>query len=149
MTKRGPNRFRRVLTGVSISLTGGGIDTALVGTDGQHLQKLVDFIDDKGVFSDPIPQEVPSYLLAPVEQTRKLATAVKSEVHSEEAASIAGHIASACRTFMREFNENDPEVVWSSVLNALRKEIAYSVEFAIREFKVAQPTNLDLSVTKL
>lgn len=74
LKNRGPNKFRRRVTGASASLTGGGVSAALVKTDGAYLQELIDFLDDKGAFFDPIHAEVPRYVTEAVPGSKKISS---------------------------------------------------------------------------
>lgn len=137
-------KHRRVFTGVSASLTGGGVSTSLVQTDGSYLRTLVSLIDNKAAFFDPVHLEAPGRLVDSVKEVRTLATATQSSVESKEAEELAFAIADACRVFMRDFDESMDPAVWQGVLTALRIVVNRHAALAVSVFHVPTPRNLDL-----
>ena len=144
VASKGFKKYRRVLTGASGSLTGGGASTSLVQSDGSYLHELVTLIDNKGVFFDPLNLEVPDRFVGSVKEVRTLAVATQSSVESVEASDIAFGIADAARVFMRDFDDQMDPVVWQSVLTALRRTVSRYVALSVLIFQVPTPRNLDL-----
>src|SRR5699024_2860473 len=103
---RRPKLYKRIVTGASATggvlgaTAGFGIDTALVPTDAGNCQKLLDLIDDKRVFYDPVAWENGRWSLKSVAEVRKMATATASLMEAEEGVGEVKHIATACRRFM-------------------------------------------------
>lgn len=144
MVKRRMKKYRRVLTGVSVSLSGLGGSSTLVQTDQSHLDNLVNLIDNKGVFYDDLDIEKSAYLVDSVKEVRTLATATESLVESVEAYEIASNIADACRVFMRDFDQTMDTCVWKGVLQALRVQVVRYVSLATLIYGVPAPKNLDV-----
>lgn len=139
-----PKRYRRIVTGGGVSLTGASVSTSLVPTDAQHCQVLVGFIDDKDVFTAPFHREVPVFALDSVEQVRKIATGTRSLVDSVEVEEEVKHIAAACRTFMREYRAGEPDEVFETCLAAMRAEVGESVAVLVKLLALRPPTNFDV-----
>lgn len=137
-------KHRRVYTGVSGSLTGGGISTSLIQSDESYLRVLTTLIDNKAAFFEPVHQENPGRLVDSVKEVRTLAVATQSSVESEEAEELAFAIADACRVFMRDFDESMDPSVWHGVLTAMRLVVNRHVALAVLTFGVPTPRNLDL-----
>lgn len=144
MANKGLRKYRRVFTGGSAGLTGGGVSTSLVQTDGSYLHTLIVLIDNKGAFFDPVHLEQPGRLADSVKEVRTLAVATQSSVESLEAYEIAFAIADACRVFMRDFDEAMDPAVWSGVLTALRRAVERQIALATLVFQMPTPRNLDL-----
>ncbi|MGK3950344.1 hypothetical protein [Microbacterium sp. K2] len=144
MANKGLRKYRRVFTGGSAGLTGGGVSTSLVQTDGSYLHALIALIDNKGAFFDPLDLEHTGRLADSVKEVRTLAVATQSSVESQEAYEIAFAIADACRVFMRDFDESMDLVVWGGVLTALRREVERQTALAVLVFQMPTPRNLDL-----
>lgn len=150
MTQRGPDKTKRVVVGGSASLTGAGLSTTLVTTDEQHLQVLSDVIDDKRVFWAAWDVENVNHVRESILEVRKLATATRSLCESKEASEIAAHIATACRTFIADFDPGsvDPRVSRAQ-LEALRKSVRSEIARAREVFHISLPDNLDIKTEEL
>lgn len=144
-TRRGPSKVKRILTGGSFSLTGGGFSTSLIATEASHMQRLVDFIDDKEAFWGPHSSEIPDHVFESVKDVRELAVATQSLCDSVEGAAIAECIATACRKYMRGFKATSDSTVQAAHLEALRKRVRRPVSLALHEYGLPAPKNLDLS----
>lgn len=132
---------------MSISATGagGGISSSLVPSDAHHCQILVDFIDDKDAFVESHHREIGAHVLSSVGEVRKLATSTLSLVDSVEAMEEVKNIATACRTFMRNYDAGDDQRVMSSSLAAMRAEAGGSVAFLVRILGLRPTSRFDVT----
>lgn len=124
---------------------GAALDTSLVLSDAHHCQVLVDVIDDKDAFVVHSNFEKGAHVVASIGEVRKLATSTVSLVDSVEALEEAKNIATACRTFMRDYSEDDDPRVLAACLSALRADVGESVAFLVKILSLRAPTNFDVS----
>jgi hypothetical protein len=144
-----PKRYKRVITGAGIGFGASGFSasmaTALVPSDGQHCQVLVDVIDDKDAFVMSPTREVGTRVLVSIAEVRKLATSTVSLVDSVEVMEEARNIATACRTFMRNYDESDDPRVLEACLLAMRADVGESVAFLVKMLDLRPPTRFDVT----
>lgn len=142
-----PRRHKRVITGGGGSAAGFGfsVSTALVPTDAQHCQVLVDVIDDKDAFVMDPNREDGARVIASIAEVRKLATSTGSLVDSVEGMEEAQNIATACRTFMRDYREGDDPRVLAACLSAMRAEVGESVAVLVKMLGLRPPSRFDVS----
>lgn len=138
-----PRRFRRVVTGGSV--TSLGLDTSLVPTDAHHCQQLLSLIDNKDVFTAPVHREVSSHVLDSVKEVRKMATATEGLVDGEETYEEVHNIATACRQFMRDYDDSMDSAVLAAALESLRAEVGGSLEVLVRILGLRPTTDFDLT----
>lgn len=144
-----PTRYKRVITGAGMGIGVSGFSaamaTALVPSDEQHCQVLIDVIDDKDAFVMSPNREVGTRVVSSIAEVRKLATSTVSLVDSVEAMEEAKNIATACRTFMREYSEGDDPRVLQGCLSALRADVGESVAFLVKILDLRPPTRFDVT----
>ncbi|KNC20359.1 hypothetical protein AC792_01130 [Arthrobacter sp. RIT-PI-e] len=142
-----PDHYKRVITGGGLGVPGfsASISTALVPTDAKHCQVLVDVIDDKDAFVMHPDREVGARVFVSIEEVRKLAVSTQSLVESVEAMEEARNIATACRTFMREYKEGDDPRVLAGILSAMRADVGESVAFLVQMLGLRPPSRFDVS----
>ncbi|WP_152915957.1 hypothetical protein [Arthrobacter sp. RIT-PI-e] len=90
-------------------------------------------------------REVGARVFVSIEEVRKLAVSTQSLVESVEAMEEARNIATACRTFMREYKEGDDPRVLAGILSAMRADVGESVAFLVQMLGLRPPSRFDVS----
>lgn len=140
-----PNRYKRIITGVTGSATGFGVSSTILPSEADHCQKLVALIDNKDVFTADIGREVPDAVIKAVQEVRSMAVSTEGLIDGEETYGEVNNIARACRQFMRDYDTSmDPEVL-EAALMALRASVGESVAFLVHVLELRPPKDFDVS----
>lgn len=93
-------------------------------------------------------REIGPRFITSIAEVRKLATSTGSLVGSVEAREEAKNIASACRTFMRDFDNSDDPRVSTACVAALRTEVGESVVVLVQLLSLQRPSRFNVAAFK-